>query len=31
MATDFKDAAATAALIAQQQTFAESLTDEFWS
>ena len=31
MSTDFKDAAATAALIAQQQTFAESLTDEFWS
>ena len=31
MATDFKDAAATAALIAQQQTFAESRTDEFWS
>ena len=30
MATDFKDAAATAALIAQQQTFAEGLTDEFW-
>jgi tripartite-type tricarboxylate transporter receptor subunit TctC len=31
MATDYKDAAATAALIASQQTFAESLTDEFWN
>ena len=31
MATDYKDAAATAALIAGQQEFAESLTDEFWS
>ena len=30
MATDFKDAAATAALIAQQQTFAESLSEGFW-
>ena len=30
MATDFMDAAATTALIAQQQTFAEGLTDEFW-
>ena len=30
MATDYKDAAATAALIADQQTFAESLTDDFW-
>ena len=31
MATDYKNAADTAALIAQQQAFAESLTDEFWS
>ncbi|MCR5576501.1 MAG: tripartite tricarboxylate transporter substrate binding protein [Oscillospiraceae bacterium] len=31
MATDYKNAADTAALIAQQQSFAESLTDEFWS
>ena len=31
MATDYKDAAATAALIEGQQAFAESLTDEFWS
>ena len=31
MATDYKDAATTGALIAQQQTFAEGLTDEFWS
>ena len=30
MATDFKDAAATAELIAQQQTFAESLAEGFW-
>ena len=30
MATDFQDAAATAALIAQQQTFAESLAEGFW-
>ena len=28
--TDFKDAAATGALIAQQQTFTESLDDAFW-
>ena len=31
MATDFQDAAATSKLIAEQQTFAESLTDEFWA
>lgn len=31
MATDYKDAAATAKLIADQQTFAEGLTDEFWA
>ena len=31
MATDYKDAAATAELIAGQQEFAQSLTDEFWS
>ena len=30
MATDFKDAEATAALIAQQQEFAESLAEGFW-
>ena len=30
MATDFKGAADTAALIAQQQTFAEGLNDAFW-
>ncbi len=30
MATDFKDAEATAALIAQQQEFAESLVEGFW-
>ena len=30
MATDFKDSAATAALIAQQQEFAESLAEGFW-
>ena len=30
MATDYKDAAATAELIAQQQTFAESLAEGFW-
>ncbi len=30
MATDFKDAAATGALIEAQQTFAESLADGFW-
>ena len=30
MATDFKTAADTAALIAQQQTFAEGLNDAFW-
>jgi tripartite-type tricarboxylate transporter receptor subunit TctC len=30
MATDFKDAAATAALIAQQQEFAEGLAEGFW-
>ena len=30
MATDFQDAAATAALIQQQQTFAESLAEGFW-
>ena len=29
--TDFKDAAATAALIESQQAFAESLGDDFWS
>ena len=29
-ATDFKDAAAPAALIAQQQEFAESLAEGFW-
>ena len=28
--TDFKDATATGALIAQQQTFTESLDDAFW-
>ena len=31
MATDYKDAAGTAALIASQQAFAESLTDDFWA
>ena len=30
MATDYMDAEATAALIAQQQTFAESLAEGFW-
>ena len=30
MATDYLDAAATAALIEQQQTFAESLAEGFW-
>ena len=30
MATDYKDAAATGALIAQQQTFAEGLAEGFW-
>lgn len=30
MATDFKDAAATGALIEQQQTFAEGLAEGFW-
>ena len=30
MATDFKDAAATGALISAQQTFAESLSEGFW-
>ena len=30
MATDFKDAAATGALIEAQQAFAESLADGFW-
>ena len=30
MATDFKDAASTATLIAQQQEFAESLAEGFW-
>ena len=31
MATEFLDASATAALIAQQQTFAESLAEGFWN
>ena len=31
MATDFQDAAATTKLIAEQQTFAEGLTDDFWA
>ena len=30
MATDFKDAEATAALVAQQQEFAEGLAEGFW-
>ena len=30
MATDFKDAEATKALIAQQQEFAEGLAEDFW-
>ena len=30
MATDFKDAEATGALIQQQQEFAESLVEGFW-
>ena len=30
VSTDFKDAAATTALVAQQQTFAESLAEGFW-